>query len=75
MPSIHIPAETPPQPNPVVQITVPHSWSPVSKQNSETWQIGDVKKIWKEMCQYDDVDDNIHVTAAGGAESTLLSEK
>ena len=31
LPSIHIPAETSPQPNPVVQITVAHSWPPVSK--------------------------------------------
>ena len=68
-------AETSPQPNPVVQIIVPHSWPPVSKWNSDTQQIGDVKKIWKELFQYDDVDDNILATAAEKVESTLLSEK
>ena len=31
LPSIHIPAKTSPQPNPVVQITEPCSWPPVSK--------------------------------------------
>ena len=31
LPSIHIPAKTSPQPNPVVQITVPCSWPPSSK--------------------------------------------
>ena len=31
LPSIHIPTETSPQPNPVVQITVPCSWPLVSK--------------------------------------------
>ena len=45
LPSIHIPAKTCLQPNPVVQIAVPHSWPLVSKQNSDTGQIGDVKKI------------------------------
>ena len=75
LPSIHIPAETSPQPNPVVQITVACSWPPVSKQNSDTQQIGDVKKIQKELFPNDDVDDNILVTAAAKAESALLSEK
>ena len=28
LPSIHIPAETSPQPNTVVETTVPHSWPP-----------------------------------------------
>ena len=75
LPSIHIPAKVSPQPNPVVQITVPHLRPLVSKWNSDTWQNGDVKKIWKELFQYDDVDDNILANAASEVESTLLSEK
>ena len=75
LPSIHIPAKTSPQPNPVVQITVACSWPPVSKWNSHTQQIGDVKKIWKELFSNDDVDDNILATVAAEAESALLSEK
>ena len=70
-PSVHVPAETSPQPNPVVQITVPHSKPQVSKWNSDTWQIGDVKKIWKELFPNDNVDDNILATAAAEAESAL----
>ena len=31
LPSFHIPTKTSPQPNPVVQITVAHSWPPLSK--------------------------------------------
>ena len=38
-------------------------------------QIGDVKKIQKELFPNDDVDDNILATAAAEAESALLSEK
>ena len=75
LPSIHIPLETFPQANPVAKITVPHSWALVGKQNLDTWQIGDVKKIWKELFQFDDVDDNILVTAASEAESMLCSVK
>ena len=75
LPSIHIPAKTSPQPSPVVQITVPHSWPLVSKWNSDTQQIGDVKKIKKELFPNDDVDDNILATAAAEAESALSSEK
>ena len=73
--SIHILAKTSPQPNPAAKITVACSWPLVSKRNSDTWQIGDVKKIWKELFQYDDVDDNILATAAAEAESTFLREK
>ena len=75
MPSIHIPPETSPQAHPVGKMTVPHSWPLVGKQNSGTPQIGDVKKIQKELFQFDDVDDNILATAASEAESTLFSEK
>ena len=74
LPSIHFPAKTSPHPSPVVQITVPHSWPPVSKWNSDTWQIGDVKKIQKELFQYDDLNDNTLATAVAEAEYTLLSE-
>ena len=45
LPSIYIPPETSPQANPVAKIKVSQSWPPVSKQNSDTQQIGDVKKI------------------------------
>ena len=75
LPSIHIPPETSLQANPVAKITVPHSWPLVGKRNSDTQQIGDVKKIWKELFQFDDVDDNILATAASEAESTLFSVK
>ena len=75
LPSIHIPPETSPQVHPVAKMTVPHSWPLVSEQNSDTQQIGDVKKIRKELFQFDDVDDNILVTAASEAESTLFSQK
>ena len=75
LPSIHIPTKASPQPNPVVQITVPHSWPPVSKWNSDIQKISDDKKIWKELFQYDDVDGNIIATAAAEAQSVLLSEK
>ena len=49
--------------------------APVSKWNSDTWQIGDVQKIQKELFQYDDLDDNTLATAAAEAKYTLLSEK
>ena len=75
LPSIHIPPKTSPHANPVAKITVPYSWPPVSKWNSDTRQIDDVKKIWKELFQFDDVDGNILATGAAKAESTLLSEK
>ena len=75
LPSTHIPAKTSPHPSPVIQITVPHSWPPVSNWNSDTWQIGDVKKIQKELFQYDDLDDNTLATAAAEAEYTLWSER
>ena len=73
--SIHIPPQTSPQANLVAKITVPQSWPSVSKRNSDTWQIGDVKKIWKELFQFDDVDDSILATATAEAESTLLSKQ
>ena len=60
---------------PTCQKTVPHSWPYIGKQNSDTQQIGDVKKIWKELFQFDDIDDDILVNAASQAESTLSSVK
>ena len=72
MPSIHTPPETSPQAHPVAKITVSHSWPLVGKY---THQIGDTKKIQKELFQFDDVDDNILATAASEAESTLFSVK
>ena len=75
LPSIHIPPETSPQAYLVAKITVSQSWPPVSKQNSDTQQIGDVKKIQKEFFKFDDVDDNILSTAAAETESALLSKK
>ena len=76
LPSIHIPSKTSPHPSPDVQITVPHPWPLVSKQNSDIQQLGDVKKISKELFQYDDLDDHTLVTAAAAeAEYNLLSEK
>ena len=74
-PSIHILPETSPQAHPVAKMTGPHSCPLVAKQNSDTWQIVDVKKNKKELFQFDDVDDNIVATAASEAESTLFSEK
>ena len=75
LPSIHIHPQTSEQAHPVAKITVPHSWPLVGKQNSDTWQIGDVKTIWKELFQFDDIDDNILATAASETESTLFSVK
>ena len=64
LPSIHIHPKTFAQAHLVAKITVPHSWPLVGKWNSDTWQIGDVKKIWKELFQFDDIDDSILATAA-----------
>ena len=75
LPSIHIPPKTPPQAHAIAKTTVPHSWPLVGKQNSDTPEIGDVKKIRKELFQFDDIDDNILPTAASEAESTLFSVK
>ena len=75
LPSIHIPPKTFAQANPVAKVTISQSWPPVSKWNSDTQQIGDVKKIQKELFQFDDVDDNILATAAAETESTLFSKK
>ena len=75
LPSIHIPPQTPAQAHPVAKITVPHSWPLVGKGNSDTRQIGYVKKIRKELFQFDDIDDNILATAGSEAESTLFSVK
>ena len=75
LPSIHIPPNTSPQAHPVAKNTVPHSWPLIGKWNSDTWQIGDVKKIWTKLFQFDDIDDNILANAASEAESTLFSVK
>ena len=75
LPSIHIPPNTSPQAHPLAKNTVPHSWPLIGKWNSDTWQIGDVKKIWKELFQFDDIDDDILANAASEAESTLCSVK
>ena len=75
LPSIHNPSNTSPQAHPVAKNTVPHSWPLVGKRNSDTWQIGDVKKNWKELFQFDDIDDNILANAGSEAESTLCSVK
>ena len=75
LPSIHIPPNTSPQAHPLAKNTVPHSWPQIAKWNSDTWQIGDVKKIWKELFQFDDIDDDILANAASEAESTLCSVK
>ena len=55
--------------------TVPHTWPHIGKQNLDTQQIGNVKKIWKELFQFDDIDDDILANAASEAESTLPSVK
>ena len=75
LPSIHIPPSTSLQAHPLAKNTVPHSWPLVGKWNSDTWQIGDVKKIQKELFQFDDIDDDILANAASEAESTLCSVK
>ena len=75
LPSIHIPSKTSPQAHPIAKRTVPHSWPLVGKWNSDKKEIGDVKKIRKELFQFDDIDDNILVTAASAAESALFSVK
>ena len=49
LPSVHIPLKTFPEANPVAKITVPQSWPLVSKLNSDTQQIGDVKKNSKRL--------------------------
>ena len=75
LPSIHIPPNTSPQAHPLAKTTVPHSWPQIGKWNTDTQQIGDVKKIWKELFQFDDIDDDILANAASEAESTLYSVK
>ena len=55
--------------------TVPHTWPHIGKWNSDTQQIGNVKKIWKELFKFDDIDDDILANAASEAESTLSSVK
>ena len=54
---------------------VPHSWQHIGKQNSDTQQIGNVKKIRKELFKFDDIDDDILANAAFEAESKLSSVK
>ena len=73
LPSIHIPPNTSPQAHPLAKNTVLHSWPQIGKWNSDTWQIGDVKKIQKELFQFEDIDDDILANAASEAESTLCS--
>ena len=73
LPSIHMPPNTLPQAHQLEKKTVPHSWPHIGKRNSDTQQIGDVKKIRKELFQFDDRDDDILVNAASETESTLCS--
>ena len=47
LPSIHIPPNTSPQAHKLAKNTVPHSWPQIGKSNSDTQQIGDVKKFKK----------------------------
>ena len=75
LPSIHIPPNTSPQAHQLAKKTVPHTWPHIGKQNSDTQQIGNVKKIQKEWFQFDDIDDDTLANAASQAESTLSSVK
>ena len=75
LPSIHIPPNTSPQAHQLAKKRVHHSWPHIGKWNSDTQQIGDVKKKWKELFQFDDIDDHILANAASEAESTLSSVK
>ena len=76
MPSIHIPPNTSPQAHQLAKKTQYLTLGPqTGKPNSDTQQIGDVKKIQKELFQFDDIDDDILANAASEAESTLSSVK
>ena len=55
LPSVHISPQTSAQAHQVAKITVPHSWPLVGKWNLDTWLIGDVKKIQRELFQFDDI--------------------
>ena len=50
LPSIHIPPNTSAQAHQLAKKkTVPHSWPHIGKRNSDTQQIGDVKKNLKRI--------------------------
>ena len=75
LPSIDIPPNTSPQAQQFTKNPVPHSWQHIGKQNSDTQQIGNVKKIRKELFKFDDIDDDILANAACEAELKLSSVK
>ena len=55
--------------------TVPHTWQHIGKWNSDTQQIGNVKKIRKELFKFDAIYDDILANAVFEAESRLSSVK
>ena len=75
LPSINVPTNTSPQAQQFTKKTVPHTWQHIGKRNSNTQQIGNVKKIRKELFKFDDIDDDILANAAFAAESKLSSVK
>ena len=75
LPSIHMPPNTFPQAQQLTKKPVPHTWQHIGKQNSDTRQISNVKKIRKELFKFDDIDDDILANAAFAAESKLSSVK
>ena len=75
LPSITMPPNTSPQAQQFAKKTVPHTWQHIGKWNSHTQQIGNVKKIRKELFKFDDIDDHILTNAAFEAESRLSSVK
>ena len=70
-----MPPNTSPQAQQFTNKTIPHSWQHIGKRNSDTQQIGNVKKIRKELFTCDDIDDDILTNAAIAAESKLSSVK
>ena len=75
LPSIDMPPNTSPQAQQFTKKPVPHSWQHIGKWNSDTQQIGNVKKIRKELFKCNDIDDDILTNAAIAAESQLSSVK
>ena len=70
-----MPPNTSPQAQQFTKNTVPHTWQHIGKWNSDTQQIGNVKKIRKELFKFDDIDDDILTNAAFAAEAKLSSVK
>ena len=70
-----MPPNTSPQAQQFAKKTVPHTWQHIGKRNSNTQQIGDVRKIRKELFKFVDIEDDILTNAAFESELRLSSVK